>query len=142
MPEKRWSPRYSSIDPGGEYDIESLMKGFLRQHSAWENEELLSLQQFLSSELGRVFDRVQERFVERIVAEEVKKFRSMTREEAGSNEDTSADIGIDRFSSHDSHFSALSKCREDEHIDYMLFKGLNFLFNLLKADAWDAPEQE
>ena len=96
----------------------------------------------LSSELGDVLDRVQERFVARTVQEELARYRILTSEEACSNDGWLGDVGNDRFLSEGTHFSRSSKRNEVEHIGHILSNGLNFLFTLIKAEACDTREQE
>jgi hypothetical protein len=80
--------------------------------------------------------------VERTIAEELAKHKFMDQKQDHSDEDSVRDLEIDRFKSHDFHFSNRFKSAEDDYIDYLLSTGLDFLYDLMKADTQDSSEQE
>jgi hypothetical protein len=122
-----------------------------------ENEELLCVHQLLSAELEYVFDCVQEKFIAGVSTEEREYLKSMdvggekNNDDACSienDEDLSEDCDDadaeddDRFSTCDFHFSRCSKEFEDQAIDNLLSRGLNAVFQLLRADAFGTFEQK
>ena len=142
MPKILYDPAKPVHHYKGHGEVKGAIENILRQFLPWENEELVTAHQLLSWELANILEAVQSRFVERIIVEELEKHKSTNPRQDRFDKYSLGTIDANRFASHDIHFSEASKSHKTHHVNYLISKGLNFLFSLTRVNAWDTPQQE